>query len=319
MAANEADQAAFVAQRVLELRDEGTDLSAICVLYRSHWHSMELQIELNRRRIPFVVRSGLRFFEQRHIKDILSFLKFASNHRDALSFQRFATLVDGIGPVVAKRLFEAVASARDPAIQLAASGSSVPRRAQVAWAQLATVVARVLQPELITRAAAALELLRSAFYDDHLTRRDDNASARIRDLDTLVAYAAQHGSVPEFLDSLALDPGAGVDVEASDHDDEALVLSSVHQAKGLEFDAVFVIWVAESHFPSPRADSGDDIEEERRLFYVAATRARRDLYLCRPSTAYDRRQGLVYLRTSPFIEEISRLRPAVYEDWRIDR
>ena len=309
-----------MAQRILELRDEGVELSDIAVLYRAHWHSMELQIELGRRNIPFEIRSGLKFFEQRHIKDILSLMKFAVNPRDSIAFFRFATLVDGIGPAAAARLHDDLLRSGSIPERLADPRSlTVPRRAAGAFEPIAKVLAELFSSELQEHPAKAIDRLRTAFYDDLLARLDDNPANRLRDLDTLVAYASAQPSIPAFLDSLALDPGTGSDFEAdANPETERVILSSVHQAKGLEFKAVFVIWLAEDQFPSARSSTGDDLEEERRLFYVAATRAKRDLYLLRPATYFSRTEGRVYARASLFLEEVARVRPPVFESWRLE-
>ena len=320
IARDESEHAAFVAQRILELRDEGVELASIAVLYRAHWHSMELQIELGRRNIPFEIRSGLKFFEQRHIKDVLSLLKFVANPRDTIAFFRFATLVDGIGPAAAARIHDQLLSCGAiPETLTNPRLLSLPKRAAGAFEPIAKVLAELFSEELQQSPSRAIERLRAAFYDDLLARIDDNPANRLRDLDTLVAYAAGQPNIPAFLDSLALDPGTGSDFQAdANPETERVILSSVHQAKGLEFQSVFLIWLAEDQFPSARSASGDDLEEERRLFYVAATRAKRDLYLLRPATYFSRTEGRVYARASLFLEELARSKPPTFESWRLE-
>lgn len=319
---DEDQQAAFIGQRVLELRDEGITLGRIAVLYRAHRHSMELQLELSRRGIPYVVRSGMRFFEQRHIKDILAFLRWVENPRDYLSFRRVVTLVDGIGPVTAERLFQHLEQGADPAAALRDSRHLrvVPGRARRSWEPVRDLLVHLAGESLRGDAAASLDLVRDSFYDGWGRQAFDSWNHRSIELDTLAEYAAQYGPVHAFLDSLAL---AGVlggeDARPGESADEMLVLSSIHQAKGLEFNAVFVIWLAEDRFPSARAASDQrEMEEERRLFHVAVTRAQRDLYLTRPMIGWERERGRVVLRPSPFLRElVVPGEPPVWERWTL--
>lgn len=318
--ADEEEQAAFVAQRLLDLRDEGIVLDKIAVLYRAHSQSMELQVALNKRGIPFVVRSGMRFFEQRHIKDVLAFLRFLENPRDELSFQRVMMLIDGVGPAAGRKLylfFSAWPTVADAAQQT--SWTSVAgRRAQPGLSALRDLLVSLTASQS-PAPGVAIDAVRSAFYDDYLRRVVDNANNRVRELDTLADFAARHGTIRELLDALALD-ATGVDSRTAESD-ERVVLSTVHQAKGLEFDAVFLVSLADERFPSSRAVGDDEAwEEERRLFYVAVTRARRELYLTWPMLVLDRREGRILLRPSPFLTEMASPPDApLYEQWNLSR
>ncbi|TVQ99311.1 MAG: ATP-dependent helicase [Deltaproteobacteria bacterium] len=319
---DEHQQSQFVAQRILELRDEDIPLERIAVLYRAHRHAMELQLELSRRNIPFIVRSGMRFFEQRHIKDVLAFLRWVENPRDELAFRRVATLAEGVGDRTAEKLFLFLSAFDDPAAALADPRVEriVPSRGRRPWRNLSAVLQHLATPLVRSQASAAIDHVRDAFYDAWARQAFDSSTNRITELQTLAAYAEQHGDVAEFLDNLSL---AGVltgeDATAGPRADEYVVLSSIHQAKGLEFNAVFVLWLAEDRFPSARALlNEDDLEEERRLFYVAVTRAQRDLYLTRPMIAWEREHGRVVLRPSPFLRELTREpSPPPWERWTL--
>jgi len=306
---DEAEQAAFVAQRILELRDEDVPLDRIAVLYRAHYQSMELQLELNRRGVPFLVRSGQRFFEQRHIKDVLAFLRFVENPRDQLAFQRIALLADGIGAKTANRVFAWIQAHGDleGALSHPDARTVVGRRAQASWGALTNTLLGLTQPSRRNNASEALDWVREQLYEPYAQRAFDNFPNRLREIETLTTYATQHGTIRGFIDSLSLEGDAtGLDLDPGSDDDEQVVLSTVHQAKGLEFQAVFVLWLAEDRFPLARAsETREELEEERRLFYVATTRAQRELYLTSPMLAFDRREGTVVLRPSPFVREIA--------------
>ncbi|HTA29313.1 MAG TPA: ATP-dependent helicase [Candidatus Cybelea sp.] len=308
-------QAAFIAQRALELRDEGLSLNNLAVLYRSHFHALELQLELTRRQIPFSITSGIRFFEQAHIKDATAFLKFTVNPRDEISFKRLTLLLPGIGEKGADKIWQTFLSssrgneAQTPNISapsttpsttpstapseaapaniaksLQACAKAVPKKAAVAWAQFVATISQLEDAATRRNAAKMLRLVIDAGYDDYLKETYDNYERRLEELQQLAEFAFQFSSVDEFLTQLAL----LTNVEAEDgnapkDDVEKIKLSTIHQAKGLEFDVVFVIMLCDGLFPSARsAESSDGEEEERRLFYVSITRAKNELYLTYP-------------------------------------
>jgi DNA helicase-2/ATP-dependent DNA helicase PcrA len=328
-----AQQAAFIAQRVLELREEGTALEKMAVLYRSHFHALELQLELTRRNIPFSITSGIRFFEQAHIKDVAAYLKLVANPRDELSFKRIVQLLPGIGGKGAEKLWRVFAAAEKPsdasdrsdssdarcllARALQACAGSVPKKAATAWAQLVATAAQLEAGDTRCRAAAMIGLVIEAGYEDHLKETYANYRSRLEDLEQLAAFAEQFEELNDFLTQLAL----LTNVEAEDdkpasQDTEQLRLSTIHQAKGLEFDVVFVIMLCDGLFPSARSlETAEGEEEERRLMYVAITRARNELYLSYPLIrATYGAQGDFMQKPSRFLSEIP---PELVEDWKL--
>ncbi len=292
-----AQQAAFIAQRVAELPEEGVDLNQVAVLYRSHFHALELQLELTRRNIPFSITSGIRFFEQAHIKDATAYLKLVANPRDELAFKRVALLLPGIGAKGAEKIWkifftkmEGTASSvpnnsgQRLSAALQACSKSVPAKAATAWKQFVETVSQLEDEATRKSAAKMLRIVMDAGYDEYLKENFANYRNRLEDLEQLAVFAYQFGSVEEFLTQLAL----LTNVEAEDgdpatRDADRIRLSTIHQAKGLEFDVVFVIMLCDGLFPSERSMKTDEgEEEERRLFYVAITRAKNELYLSYP-------------------------------------
>jgi DNA helicase II / ATP-dependent DNA helicase PcrA len=314
-------QAAFIAQRALELRDEGVSLNQVAVLYRSHFHALELQLELTRQQIPFSITSGIRFFEQAHIKDTTAYLKFVVNPRDEVSFKRLILLLPGIGEKGAEKLFQSLV-AKLPASEtfqlapvLQACAASVPKKAAVPWAQFVATVAQLEDEQTRRNATKMLRLVMEAGYDDYLKENYDNYERRQDEIQQLGEFALQFGAVEEFLTQLALLTNVEAE-EKPDDDNERLRLSTIHQAKGLEFEVVFVIMLCDGLFPSARAtENPDGEEEERRLFYVSVTRAKNELYLCYPLMRGGFGGGMdTYQSPSRFLAEI----PArLLNEWKL--
>ncbi len=350
-------QSAFIAQRIMEMHEEGTNLNQVAVLYRSHFHALELQLELTKRQIPFSITSGIRFFEQAHIKDATAYLKLITNPRDEIAFKRVAMMHPGIAAKGADKLWKifsaevaSLGSARasraadralavgDDARQRAVAPTGavdeastaarkaralperqikfpiataletcaphVPKKAAVPWGQF---VATAAQLEEENSPAKMLRIVIDAGYDDYLKENFANYRSRLEDLEQLAVFAYQFKTTDEFLTQLALLTNVEAQEDKPKNDDERIRLSTIHQAKGLEFDTVFVIMLCDGLFPSTRSmDTDDGEEEERRLFYVAITRAKNELYLSYPliragfgQTASDAMQ-----RPSRFLDEI---------------
>jgi len=281
------EQAAFVAQRALELREEGIELNEMVVLYRSHFHALELQLELTRRNIPFSITSGIRFFEQAHIKDVTAYLRWLANPRDEQAFKRIVLMLPGVGGKTAFKLWEQFLASLEPEWPLAECLQqcvSVPKKAKVPWVQLTATVSQLQTDPVAGDAGQMIELIIEAGYSDHVEANYDKAPQRLDDLEQLAVFARQYESLETFLAELALLTNVEADQDRGASDDtEQLNLSTVHQAKGLEFKVVFVIMLCDGLFPSNRSlDSIEGEEEERRLFYVAITRAKDELYLSYP-------------------------------------
>lgn len=315
-------QAEFVAQRVLELHhDEDLDLRQIAVLYRNHSHSLELQVELTRREIPFSVRSGVRFFEQAHIKDVVCYLRARENRRDALAWVRVLRLWPGIGSQTAHRIAEALSrdqDERDPGEVLHDLAAQAKGRQKKALERVHTLWHLLADPARVNP-GRAIEAIVSQHYAEHLDRTYDNAAARKEDLEHLAGFARRYGSAQAFLTELALVQGISAeDVVSGEPVDDKLVLSTIHQAKGLEWPCVFVLTLGDGRFPTAQSmRTQAQLEEERRLFYVAATRAKDQLYLCYP-TVEDGPEGPSRLtRPSRFLTEID-TSPPVFERWGVE-
>ncbi|MBK8596610.1 MAG: ATP-dependent helicase [Holophagales bacterium] len=314
-----AQQAEFVAQRVLELRDEGTALSEIGVLYRAHFQALELQIELTRRGIPYEIRSGLRFFEQAHVKDVLAHLRLLLNPKDEMSFKRALKLLPKVGERTAAVLWEAVSEAPEPlAAFLALELGKAPAGARAGLLRFRETMRTLKKPSYFSSPAEAIRyIVDDGGYGEVAKGKFPNPSARLDDLEALAQFALAYDDVGRFLEEVTLfgDP-VGEDQVAGEEDDEKLVLSSIHQAKGLEWKAVFVLGLQEDRFPNLRAArTPEGLEEERRLFYVAVTRAKDELMLVHPLSAYDRYGVVVVTEPSRFLRELPE---TLYERWVLD-
>ena len=315
-------QAEFVCQRILDLVDEGMALSEIAVLYRSHHHSMELQVEMTRRNIPYVVRSGMRFFEQAHIKDVLAYLKLLYNPRDELSFMRVLQHVFGVGPKRSKRMWDRACGSEDP-IEALVSGAVdgvLPERYLAGWRQTKGLLGRLRAMQAAHSPGAMIEEVLDGGYREVVQRSFENAQNRLADLDQMADYAARYEDLETFLGEVTLLTtltGQDIVVGEEKQAEELVCLTSIHQAKGLEWSACFVLWLADGYFPHYRAQESEaELEEERRLFYVASTRARDDLYLCHPYMAYSRDGGeRRFLRASRFVEELEVAGQPEREPW----
>jgi DNA helicase-2/ATP-dependent DNA helicase PcrA len=294
-------QAQLVAQRVLELRDEGVELNEMAVLYRSHYHSMEVQMELTRRNIPFQITSGLRFFEQAHIKDVAAFLKLAINPQDEVSFKRICLMLPGIGARTAHKLWNEKSAGRDWA------DLKVPAKAAAAWKAWASLQKDLDAQAPDSRPDALIELVIQGFYDEYLKVKYPNFENRFDDLRQLQHYADDFENTSDFLAQLSLMTNLDVGTTVSgESDEESLKLSSIHQAKGLEWRAVFVIMLCDGMFPSSRSiETEEGEEEERRLFYVSVTRAQEELYLLYPQLHSSRgNYGETWKQASRFLSEL---------------
>jgi DNA helicase-2/ATP-dependent DNA helicase PcrA len=296
------------------------------VLYRAHFQSLEIQMELTVRGIPFAITSGLRFFEQAHIKDIAAFMRFVVNRRDEVSFMRMVNLLPGCGPVAAQKLWtEWLKSGWANKEELPPKWSplllkfKVPKKAVKHWEQLCYVLDELTPNGGFARPSEMIFSILEGVYDEYLQASFDNFENRRSDIEQLSQYGGSFDDILDFLAQLSL--MSSVDGEPtgdkSERDDEKVTLSSIHQAKGLEWQVVFLIWLVDGQFPNGRILEADDapmLEEERRLFYVALTRAKDDLYLTFPMMNPKSYTGDVICRPSRFLDDF----PAeLVEEWQV--
>ena len=328
-------QAAFIIKRIKGLLQEGYKSSDIAVLYRAHYHAMDLQMEFSKNGIPYVITSGVRFFEQAHIRDLVAQLRFAHNSDDTIAFGRIACLLPKIGPKTAERLLKLANKEsnkqKKSIITVLTSNAimeKVPELVRDDWTDMAITLQDIeecMKPPYAdntqeedlfsmsinkTQASftpkspgAVLEIAINGWYGDYLRNIYTNWSARQDDLESLIAFGEKYDDMSELLAQLVL-----LNSESSNNstevDEECVRLTTIHQSKGLEFPIVFVIGLSEGQFPLKRAVEEDNLDEERRLFYVASTRAKDELYLSHPMINMQGNSGPVKMEMSRFIREV---------------
>jgi len=296
---DENSQSRYVADKILELREEGLGLKDIAVLFRSGWHSNDLEIELASRNIPFAKYGGQKFVEAAHIKDLLSYLRIAYNALDQVSWLRALLLIPKIGPKTATKIIETV----------------IDDTKDKGWLDKNGELVRLLEllQSVNCQCDAPAKIIEKflSYYQPLLKIKYDDFNKRLNDLDSLLRIADRYKTTEQFLVDMALEPPERSLVEAGkrDRDDSPLILSTIHSAKGLEWHTVFLIYVAEGHLPSYLSlETDDQIEEERRLFYVAATRAKVNLFLLKPHIDRSPRSfmdggGSVFTQVSRFLDQ----------------
>jgi DNA helicase-2/ATP-dependent DNA helicase PcrA len=318
-------EASFVADQILLLRNQGVALGNMAVLFRATSHSQAVEFELMKRDIPFEYRGGVRFFERAHIKDILCYLRILENVKDETAWLRVLNMQQGIGAASASQIISRLRDLTDANEILDLDSSIVPARALGGWAstlsmfQLMQAPASEIVGTVDRKPGRLIRALSSAdMYRLYLEAEYPDWKERLEDLEQLASFADVYPDVSSFLaDSVLEGAGfvspSGKDAHRKSQDTERIILSTIHQAKGLEWDTVFVIHLTNLGFPNPRAlEEEDSIEEERRLFYVAVTRARNRLFLSYPQTAgYD---AMTFCRPSMFVEELS---PHLFEKTNI--
>jgi DNA helicase-2/ATP-dependent DNA helicase PcrA len=326
-AQNVVKQANFVAQRITELVRSGIPLKEIAVLYRAHYHSMEMQMEFVRRDIPFDIRSGIRFFEQAHIKDVTSYMRIIVNPGDELAWQRLLLMYPKVGKVTFNKIWKYLSKQENPLEAIFTEDfikfTPKPTIAGLAEFRKTMQLLLDLQPQDRLPGKIIDVLLNKSGYRTYLQDNYSDTSSREEDLIQLGNFSAQFLKMEDFLNELALLTNLSREESVGEENGEDKVaLSTIHQAKGLEWSYVFMIWCADGMIPLQRAlKEPDGEEEERRLFYVAVTRARDQLYLCYPALDYNRSSGVLNMAPSRFIREIAPLseydedRP--FEQWAI--
>ncbi|MGJ8634342.1 MAG: ATP-dependent helicase, partial [Luteolibacter sp.] len=322
-----ATQASFVAQRMLELRDdEGIELEEMAVLYRAHFQSLEIQMELTRRGIPFAITSGLRFFEQAHIKDVAAFLRFVTNRKDEVCFKRMVELLPGCGPGTSEKLWQKwlrdpLSENPEPPEQWSEVFGSypVPKKAAKHWQQFCYTLDELNPGGVFASPSEMIFSVLEGTYDDYIKDTFENYEARRGDIEQLIQYGTGFDDVLEFLAQLSLmtttdEQPTG---DKAELDDDKVTLSSIHQAKGLEWKVVFLIWLVDGQFPNGRILEADDeaaFEEERRLFYVALTRAKDELYLSYPMMNPKSYTGDILCTPSRFLDDFPK---ELVEVWNV--
>ncbi len=311
-------QANFICQRILELQEEGVGLNDIAVLFRSSFQTMEIELELNKRNIPYQMRGGIKFFEQAHIKDVVSFLKILANYQDELSWKRVLLLNEGIGPANAEKIWQEVNKVKDLKSAIAKL-NQIPASEKVIRSldKLSSLMNTLIAQEKDFIASALKQILKFD-YEIYLKNNYDNAKDRIEDLNQLANFALQYEKLEDFLSDVTLSEGfKGEAIEGyKNGHDENLVLSTIHQAKGLEWKYVFVLGLVEGQFPHYKIyDHPQEIEEERRLFYVAVTRAKDELYLTYPIISFSFATGQNINKPSSFISELD---DSLFEPWQVN-
>jgi len=302
-------QARYVIEKAQELKREGIPLSEICVLYRSHFHAMELQMELARAQMQYVVTSGVRFFEQAHVKDVCTVLRLLVNPSDELAFTRLVEMFPKVGKKTSHKIFRQLngrvnLQREETHEQLIAA---LPAAARDEWEKIKPVFLAYREENLQNDPGEVVYRFNKAFYTEYMVENFDNHKFRAEDLDGLIDFTVKFDSTEAFLSEIALLTNLdaeGGKAPSDEENEDALRLSTVHQAKGLEWKAIFVLFLNEDMFPNKKAieDTGDS--EERRLFYVAVTRAEDELFLCSPMVRRQRDGGMIFLDPSRFLEEI---------------
>ncbi len=292
-------QARFVVYKIQELVGQGASYSDIGILYRAHYQSAELEIQLSKTEIPYIVRSGARFFERAHIKDVLSYLRVVSNPRDWISFRRLLKIEEGIGDVTAQKIYEGVSSTKHPLKYLTSSLTKIPEKAVSGTKHAAMILKGIkkLSP------ADAVKFIIESGYDEYLELSYPDATDRKEDIQILIDFAGNYNSLSRFISEVTLsEPVTGEDSYLINSSNDRVVLSTIHRAKGLEWNILFLIYACDGGLPIARSyESEEQFEEERRLFYVAVTRAKRELFITYPLRSSRRS---LYLAASPFLREL---------------
>lgn len=302
-AVNENMQSRFIVEKILELREEGIPLNEIAVLFRSSFHSFDLEIELNKANIPYVKFGGMKFIEAAHVKDLLSFLRIAANPLDFVSWYRILLLHEGIGPKKAQYIMAEIAKGNLSIKQHPELTLSKKNNDKIYNLFLLLHEIHIKNNFPADKAEMALK-----YYEPLFKLKYDDWNKRKKDLDIFINIAENYRSLDNFLADMALEPpqDSVIDVEAADKEKEFVTLSTIHSAKGLEWHTVFIIHAIDGFFPASQSfDKLETLEEERRLMYVAVTRAKQNLYVCYPMNIFDRYNGITYAKPSRFIEGIN--------------
>lgn len=322
-AMDDREQAEFILKRIRALtEDEGVSANEIAILYRSHFLALEMQLALSRAGVPYQITSGVKFFERQHIRDLIALLRFVYNPSDAQAWARIAVLLPKVGEKGAQKIYDAALDharlMQKDFIDVLPSDdvkSKVAKDARPDWENFCASLAQVADTMRTARPDATVEVAIDGWYGDYLKGAFADYVDRLDELKALIGFAARFEEMQDMLAQIVLLNGETSDRQV-DPDAEAIKLTTVHQAKGLEYDIVFLIGAADGQLPTRRSIEADDIEEERRLFYVAVTRAKNELYISYPKVATRAGPGGMLLEPSRFLKELP---SDLYEVLRIKR
>jgi len=298
---NENMQSKFIVQKILQLREEGIPLSEIAVLFRASFFSFNLEIELGKANIPFVKFGGMKFVESAHIKDIIAFLRIALNENDFVSWLRVLLLLPKIGPKSAQKVMDLISAGQ---ISIKNHPDKLPSLIAEKFYDLFSVLHIISMKEKSVSEKTQLVI---DYYYPFFRDKYDDFNSRKKDLDILLTITSNYRSLDSFISDMAIEPPVQsvVDVEAESKESEYVTLSTIHSAKGLEWNTVFIIHALDGFFPMSKAmDKSENIEEERRLMYVAVTRSKENLFITLPMNIYDRESGTTFSKPSRFLTDI---------------
>ena len=301
---DERQQSLFIVQHILEEREKGVKLEDIAVLFRSNFHSFDLEIELNNANIPFKKYGGLKLMESAHIKDALAYLKFIHNDKDIVALTRILKLIKGVGNATINKINDLIIKNDKDIVETILNEKSIKTNVKNELLKVFEFLAKTKKD--IKNPASEIIKKIIEFYSQFIEETYDNVYKRQQDLDTLSQIAERYASAEEMLNELSISPAVSSveDLMGGTNEDEFLTLSTIHSAKGLEWKSIFIIWALDGKFPSSRAaDNIDSLEEERRLFYVASTRAKENLYITYPTNIFDYESGFVLSKPSRFIDD----------------
>ena len=296
-------QASLIAKRILELVNKRVLKSEIAVLFRSGYLSADLQLELSRLQIPYIVRGGQRYFEQAHIKDVLSYLKVILNISDEISWKRMLIKLPGVGQVLVDRIWKEI-NGFESIHELLDSSLHLPKKADYSWQRMIDVFKFILTIDFNRQGfiSEIIKFVLDSGYKDYLKKNFEDAEDRVEDLLQFINFVYAYKNIEELLSDVSLSENFRGD---KNNEENFIVLSTIHQAKGLEWENVFLIGLKDGGFPHPKSmNSLSALEEERRLFYVAVTRAKKQLYLLYPLISRNYEYGEFISDPSIFIQEL---------------
>ena len=320
---DDREQADFILKRTRALiEDDGVSPGEIAILYRSHFHALEIQLAFSRAGIPYQITSGVKFFERQHVRDLVAFIQFVANPRNESAWQRIAVLLPKVGDKGAQKIYAAAFDhaklmQRDFIDALATDDvkTKVSKDAKDEWASFTASLKQISDVMRTGKPESVVSTAIDGWYGDYMKGEYADYTDRLEELKALIGFASRFDDLAEMLSQISLMNGETSEKHV-DVPPDTVKLTTVHQSKGLEFDVVFVIGVADGMFPGRRAIEADDVEEERRLFYVAVTRAKNELYICYPKVATRAGPGGMLLTPSRFLTELD---PSLYEPLRIKR